>query len=80
MYYCGLLKNTKTIEVFYSKDIPTIEFHGNFYGYIFGGYSTKEKAFKVGNYQYPYNTIRFHDNRKKECKINHYLYAIARIE
>lgn len=64
MYYCGLLKNTKVVEVFYSKNKPTPESHGKLYGFLFGGYKTKEKAIAVANYQYPYATIKFYDARK----------------
>lgn len=79
MYYCGKLKNTNVIEVFYSKIKPSEETHGNLYGFLFGGYKTKDKAFNTAKYQYNYNNIRFHDNRKKECKTNHNLYMILGI-
>ena len=81
MYYCGILKGTKTAEVFYSRINPAEEKFRNFYGFLFGGYKTKNKAFEVASYQFGhYATIRFHDNRTKESRTNHNLYAIAGIE
>jgi hypothetical protein len=66
MYYFGLLKNTKTVEVFYSSIKPTNESHGDLYGCVFGGYKTKNEAIEKANYQYVYSNIVFIDNRKKK--------------
>jgi hypothetical protein len=80
MYYCGLLKNTKVVEVFYSNNKPAEKSYGNLYGFLFGGYKTKQEAFNVANYQFSYCNVRFYDARKKSCITDHNLYAIAGIE
>jgi len=79
MYYTGQLKNSdRVFEVFYSAKKPTSTTHGMLYGFVFGGYETKEKAIQVANYQGAYKVVLF-DGRKKESKINRSLYAIAGI-
>jgi hypothetical protein len=66
MYYFGLLKGTKTVEIFNSKNKPTTESHGDLYGYVFGGYKTKQEAVEKANYQFTYSHIVVIDNRKKK--------------
>jgi hypothetical protein len=79
MYYCGLLKNTKVVEIFYSRNKPSKESHDKLYGFLFGGYRNKNKCIEVAKYQFPYATIRFYDARKKTHITSHNLYVIAGI-
>ena len=79
MYYFGLLKNTLTVEVFYSTIKPDYNTHSNLYGLVFGGYKTRALANLNASYQYVYAKIVNIDMRTKESQTHRNLFAIAGI-
>ena len=79
MYYFGLLRNTKTVEIFRSNVKPDYKEFGKLYGFCFGGYKTRVECNNNAMFQYPYATIRNMDMRTKESKTDRNLYLIAKI-